>query len=320
MLTVTLVASLSAAALWSQWRSIEIERSVRLQSASQWVLTGALDWARLILREDARNGGADHLAEPWAVPLQDARLSSFLATDANTTDEDGLQQAFLSGAITDLQGRININNLVMGANSNPPPQGDKPTTGAAGAVAAGARVSEAELKNLARLFELLGLPPTELASLAENLRLAYDASTEPGARLQAPLPPLRLGQLLGLGLSPRSLALLRPHITLLPIVTPVNLNTAGATVLAACIKDLGLARAQQLVKVRQQTHFKTLADVTRHIGDAGPLDDRQHSVSSRHFEVMGQLRLDDTVVQQTSVVQRDGLNVKVLWRDAGPAK
>ena len=178
-------------------------------------------------------------------------------------------------------------------------------------------MSETDLKILARLFELLAVPPTELAALVENLRLA---SADPGARAQAPLPPVRLSQLLALGLSPRSFALLRPHITLLPTVTTVNLNTANAMVLAASIKNLGLAQAQQLVKVRQQTHFKTLADVTRHIGEAGPLDERQHGVSSRHFEVMGQLRIDDMVVQQTSVVQRDGLNVKVLWRDAGPAR
>ena len=79
MLTVTLVASLAAAALWQQWRSIEVESAERTRQQSLWVLTGALDWARLILREDARSGGADHLGEPWAVPLEEARLSTFLA-------------------------------------------------------------------------------------------------------------------------------------------------------------------------------------------------------------------------------------------------
>ena len=61
MLTVALVASMAAAALWQQWRSVEVEAAERGRVQSLWVLTGALDWARLILREDARSGGADHL-------------------------------------------------------------------------------------------------------------------------------------------------------------------------------------------------------------------------------------------------------------------
>lgn len=45
MLTVALVASLASAALWQQWRSIEVEAAERARSQSLWVLTGALDWA-----------------------------------------------------------------------------------------------------------------------------------------------------------------------------------------------------------------------------------------------------------------------------------
>ena len=98
MLTVALVASLAAGALWQQWRSVEIESAERARVQSFWVLTGALDWARLILREDARAGGADHLAEPWAVPLEEARLSTFLASDKNnlSDSESSASQAFLS--------------------------------------------------------------------------------------------------------------------------------------------------------------------------------------------------------------------------------
>jgi len=84
MLTVVLVATLAASALWQQWRGVEIEAAQRSRVQAAWVLTGALDWARLILREDARKGGADHLAEPWAVPLEQARLSTFWPPTAAT--------------------------------------------------------------------------------------------------------------------------------------------------------------------------------------------------------------------------------------------
>ena len=102
MLTVVLVATLAAATLWQQWRGVEVEAAERARVQSAWVLTGALDWARLILREDARKGGADYLSEPWAVPLAQARLSTFLAADrSDALEAEAQQDAFLSGQITD---------------------------------------------------------------------------------------------------------------------------------------------------------------------------------------------------------------------------
>ena len=298
MLTVALVASLAAGALWQQWRSVEVEAAERARVQSLWLLTGALDWARLILREDARSGGADYLSEPWAVPLEEARLSTFLAADKKSEPDDdaSASQAFLSGLITDLQSRLNVTNLVE----------------------SGGKVSEPSLKAFAKLFQLLGLPPGELLVLVENLRLALDTSPENAAAQQMPLMPQRVEQLVWLGLSPPSLAVLRPYITLLPVATPVNLNTASATVLSACVASLEMAQAQQLVNTRQTNHFKTLAEVTTQLGQtAVPLSDSQHSVNSRFFEVRGRLRLDQAVVEEHSVVQRDGLEVKTLWRDRG---
>ncbi|MGV8803961.1 MAG: type II secretion system minor pseudopilin GspK [Polaromonas sp.] len=298
MLTVALVASLAAGALWQQWRSVEVESAERARVQSLWVLTGALDWARLILREDARTGGPDSLSEPWAVPLEEARLSTFLAADKNNApDDDNALQAFLSGQISDMQSRLNVTNLVEGG-----------------------KLSSPGVKAFAKLFELLALPPAELTALAENLRLALNTSPEAAAKAaQTPLLPQRLDQLLWLGLSPRSLAALSPHITLLPQPTPVNLNTASTTVLYAAIPSLDMAQAQRLVAARQTRPFGTLAEAAAQLGQgAAPLNEAQHSVNSRFFDVQGRLRLGQAVVEEHSLVRRDGLEVKTLWRDRGP--
>ena len=55
MLTVSLVAMLAAGAAWQQWRTVEVESTERQHAQAQWLLLGALDWARIILREDARS-------------------------------------------------------------------------------------------------------------------------------------------------------------------------------------------------------------------------------------------------------------------------
>ena len=81
MLTVALVATLAAAAMWQQWRGVEVEAAERARVQSAWLLGGALDWGRLILRVDD-DRQADHLGEPWAVPLAEARISTFLTAGA----------------------------------------------------------------------------------------------------------------------------------------------------------------------------------------------------------------------------------------------
>ncbi len=296
MLTVTLVATLAATALWQQWRSVEVEAAERTRVQSTWLLTGALDWARLILRQDASAGGADYLAEPWAVPLQEARLSTFLSMDSSSADAD--RDAFLSGQITDLQGRMNLTNLI---------EDDKLSVPASQA--------------LARLFDQLGLPTTELSPLTQNM-LAARKILKPGegADPLTPLLPQTVEQLVWLGLSPQTVAALRPYVTLLPERTPLNINTASAEVIQATVPGVQKADATRLVNAREQAHFATLTDAARlmpALGDAGVSS--QLAVNSRFFEVRGRVRLDRAVVEEVSVVQRDGVNVRTLKRERGPA-
>jgi len=185
MLTVTLVATFAAAALWQQWRAVEVEAAERARVQSAWVLIGALDWSRLILREDKRAGGPDHLAEPWAVPLAEAKLTSFLAADKNIASDalEGLPDAFLSGQIVDAQSKLNVMNLVAGGKPVPH-----------------------QVASFTKLFELLSLPASELAALTANLLRATAGSSESPAGggasdSNAPLLPQQTAQLVWLGLS-----------------------------------------------------------------------------------------------------------------------
>ena len=242
MLTVTLVATFAATALWQQWRSVEVEAAERTRIQSAWILIGALDWSRLILIEDSRAGGADHLAEPWAVPLEEARLSTFLAADRNVTqidDAGGGEEAFLSGQIIDLQSRLNLANLVSGDT-----------------------VNEAALAQFERLFAQLGLPPAELTALVQALRQAQAPGNE---NTDAPLMPQSPSQLAWLGLDAATVQRLRPYVELLPKPTPLNINTASAEVLAGVIPGLDLASAKRLAARRP---YKTLADAAAEVIEA----------------------------------------------------
>lgn len=304
MLTVALVATFAAAALWQQWRAIEVEAAERARVQSGWILTGALDWARLLLREDARPNGStvDHLDEPWAVPLQEARLSSFLAADRNASADGGpdVLDAFLSGQITDLQAKINLANMVDQTTGKP---------------------RDEQLKGLANLFQILGLSASEYDRLAENYRFAVASARTPQASPQAPLPPQRVDQLVWLGLSPETVAALEPYLTILPSAnSAVNVNTAPAEVIAAAA-NIDLGQAQGIVQQRQRAYFRSTADVRRllaGIPNAAPeAQGIQLSVNSSYFEVRARLRLDKWIVEERSMLSRSGTDVKVEQRERG---
>ncbi|HEX5391230.1 MAG TPA: type II secretion system minor pseudopilin GspK [Burkholderiaceae bacterium] len=303
MLTVALVATLSAAALWQQWRALAVESAERQRVQGSWILAGALDWARLILREDGISNNkeaADHLGEPWALPLAEARLSSFLAADRDQSADSTLE-AFLSGDITDQQGRLNLRNLVTVAEGKPTP-------------------SEPDLAAFTRLFQQLGLPEAELARALRGLLAASDPSV--AAQPGVPLLPTRWSQVGWLGLSPRSLLALTPHATWLPKRTALNLNTASAEALYAALPEIDMALARSMVEQRKSTHFSSRDNVRQRFPGVGAavLQSERFDTVSSYFEVRGRLRLDDTVIEEVSLMERGtggsaGMQVTPIWRE-----
>jgi general secretion pathway protein K len=308
MITVVLVATLAAAALWRQWRGIAVESAERTRVQSAWLLIGALDWARILLQGDLQedrqhNLYVDYLGEPWAVPLAESRLSDFLsAGQASASDLE--RNAFLSGQITDLQSRLNVLNL---AASDPQTQ-------------------RAALARFTRLFQALGLPAGQLAALQRSLIGAYAAMYQTGGAGNAggdtPLLPQRVEQLTWLGLDPATLARLSPYVTVLPLpgpgsYTPVNLNTASSVVIYAALPGLEAADAERLVALRQTTYFKDVSDaVQRGQIDSANVDTRWAAVNSGFFEVRGRLRLDDVSLEEVAAVERNPATLRVfpLWR------
>jgi general secretion pathway protein K len=303
MVIVVLVATLAAGMMWQQWRAVQVESAERSREESYWILQGALDWARLILREDAKSGGnIDHLGEPWATPLAEARLSSFLAADHDNTSD--APDAFLSGAITDAQSRYNLRNLIM--------QG---------------KVSPEEFKVLTRLCAAAGVPQAVAQTLADQLQRAADtdaltpaATATPSTQTATasgggphPLMPQQFDQLRWLGLDQDVLDKLRPFITILPVTTAVNINTAPKEVLAAVIDDMDLGTAQRLIDIRRTTPLKNINEASTLLGRP-MLKGSAIGVASSYFEVSGRLRLEDRVVEQRYLVMRQGYDVIPLYR------
>ncbi len=283
MIILSTVVTVTAGMVWQQARAVEVEAAERARTQAAWILGGALDWARLILSEDARNNrqrgrNFDALDEPWATPLAEARLSTFLAADQDNNADSG-PDAFLSGAIVDAQSRFNLRALVDGAG----------------------KVVPVQLAAFQRLCQLTGLP----GDAAERIATGLGAASQPAdVEANAPLRPERLADLAWLDIDAATIARLAPWADLLPVPTPVNVNTAPREVLVAAIDGLDLGTAERLVQQRQRKPFATLAEVKAQLGESLPLDAARVSVDSRYFEVAGRLRLEDRVLEERSLLER----------------
>jgi general secretion pathway protein K len=321
MLVVTLVATLASVALWQQWKHVEVESAERHRVQASLLLNGALDWSRLILSEDSlarggagssnSGGGAggqanpstDHLAEPWALPLKEAKLSTFLAQDQQLREGD--PEVFLSGQMTDAQSRINLTNWTEGNDSK-----------------GNTQLNETMQIALVRLFKVLDLPLIELERLGQAWRAASQAAKlakpEVGQALANTAPgtallPQQITQLQWLGVSRETVQRLAPFVTILPQATPVNLNTASAEVIYAMVLGLDLATAQQFVQQRSRSHFGNLSEAGKALGGK-TLEARWFAVGSRFFEVWGRLRMEDRTHEETALLFRDTGNVTFVWR------
>ncbi|MES2280972.1 MAG: type II secretion system minor pseudopilin GspK [Pseudomonadota bacterium] len=290
MLTVSLVAIFAAGAFWRQWQEIEVTSAERARVQARWILISTRDWARSILREDAIRGPADNLAEQWAMPIQEISLSTFLQNpNASTEDADSK----LSLQINDLQSRINLRNLMEAGTT-----------------------ANLELRKLEKLFDLLKLDREQLNQLASAA--GGQAAGINGQTSQ--LLPQSMNELAWLGLSPATIASLKPYVILLPEQTPVNINTASAIVICASMESLDLSDATRLVVARSKSPFRSLNEAAQALGEQGAeLNEGRFSIASRFFELDSRLQLNLSPVRERVILQRDKTDVKVLWSEYGTA-
>jgi general secretion pathway protein K len=324
MLTLALVATLAAGVLWKQFRTQELESFSRTEQQANLLLGAALDWARIILSEDAKASSIDHKSEPWSIALKETQLSSFLANgagDASTTsnpstlgDSDQSSDAdvvaeriYLSGRITDLQGRLNLFNLTNLTSSS--------NTGT---------VSTPDLAALTKLFVILGLPKGDLNLLVQGLSGSGSAGVQSTPLV---IGPQHIEQLSWLGLSAQTIGSLSPYVTWLPQRTALNLNTASAQVLAAVFPGLSLESAQKVAQSRDIQPWSTLDAAASALNSGmqagssmanpsiGSLNSAQFALNSNYFLVFGQIRFDHLIFTERSVLQRNNQQTNILWRE-----
>lgn len=279
MLVVAVTATLVAGVFWRQSATMRATENALAYAQAKWLMRGAVDWAGVILREDARATNLDHLGEAWAVPLAETRLN----------EGDGREPVYLAGQIRDEQAKLNLRNLV----------------GAAG-------IDQEELGAVRRLLALLGMEPRLAERMAQRVLdgLPARAGVDPAALGVASIEDF--AEVAGMGAS--AIETLRPFVTVLPQATPVNANTAPAEVLAARIADLSLADARRLAASRDRAYFRDRADALGRLAELKlQAGDAQIAVTTRFFSVDGSVIYQRARLHSRALLRREGRRIEVMW-------
>lgn len=332
LLVTTLAAVLVSGLLWRQ--QVEIRRVENQREAAQarWISRGVFDWARLILRTQADALPVTYLGGAWSVPIAPTRLSDFLGKMGVARAEQGAS-TWLSGGVVDAQSRFNLRNLVgttptAGLRIDPQAlmqfQKLLSVVGLSSDLAPGAaqyllttllssatKSQKAQTGNVAS--DVIAATQSDDQALGRESGLTNTPGLDAGDIASQMTRPIQLHDIDDLsvvpGFTPAVIARLRPFVTMLPAPTQVNLNTAGAEVIASALPSLSLAAAQGIITARDQAFFVNLGDaqtrLARFMSPTDTLDASRFDVTTRYFEIHTRITHERAVVDRVALVYRD---------------
>lgn len=347
LLLTTLAISIVASLFWQQQVEVRSMENQRLNLQTRWILRGALDWASLVLRQDAiDNREYTALNHVWATPLAETRLDQYIERERV---EGEVFDATLQGNIMDATSRYNLSNLsnegqidlaqvdifarlLSNLQLNPALAKTAANIVAAGAppaVAVGAvdPITGQEVGGPDGKQTDPNAPPQEGANPVgadANGGLGGNDGTGGAVRLQAvsregigtPIKFMEVDDLLAVkGFTPEIVAKLRPFVTVLPDPTPVNVNTASPEVMAAVV-NMSLSEANALVQRRRNVPWRGLQYFIADIGGK-TLVENSVDVHSNYFVVSSRIRLDRAALNAEALIKRAATmgpgSISVVW-------
>ncbi len=303
-LSITIVASL----FWQQQVQVRSMENQRLHLQTKWILRGALDWARLVLRQDGiDNRFATTLNAVWNTPLAETRLDQYIERERIQGE---VFDATLQGRVVDAASRYNLMNLSTGRAINPKHVliYQNLLTHLQIDPALAMRTAQAIASSAAPAQQPLGVegapPPTDPpVPLVEVVG--------------APMALTQLDDLLAIpGYTIEIVAKLREFAIVLPEVTPVNVNTAPAEVLAALVTGMSVSEANAVVARRKQASYRGLDQFTSQLGEKKLVVEGAADIKSRYFLVISRIRLDRAALDAVALVNRnldDRVTTTTVW-------
>jgi general secretion pathway protein K len=276
MLITALATMVAANLAWDN--ALDVRRTTVLLNRDQaiQVALGGESWIISILHQDLEDSETDHLGEIWAGELPGLPI-------------DGGE---VFGAIEDLQGRFNVNNLV---DQN-------------------GEVDEESVEHFRRLLLALGLDPRFAGLATDWLDNDIDAGFPDGAEdsiYTGMIPPYRtpnqtlssVSELAALeGMDKLTFNTLEPHIAALPGRTNINANTATPAVLQSLDESITVGDVEGLLAERESGGFTDLQNSFSSLVAPDVINKLDESTQYFHLKVV--VRIDTVRITLNSVLQR----------------
>jgi general secretion pathway protein K len=274
---ISAIATMVAANLaWDN--ALDVRRTIVNLGRDQavQVALGAESWIISILQQDMQDNQTDHLGEIWASELPGLPI------------EGG--EVF--GAIEDMQGRFNLNNLVDQEG----------------------RIVEESLEEFRRLLNVLGIDPRFAGIAADWIDVNQDASFPDGAEdpiYTGMIPPYRtanqtltsVSELAAIeGMDREIFRILEPHVAALPGRTGINVNTALPAVLQSLDENMTTSDVEGLIQEREGAGFNDIENSFASLVTPDVLNRLEDSTQFFRLKVV--VRIDTVRITMYSVLQR----------------
>ena len=282
LITVMLVLAVVTVALvsMSSNRQMDIRRTEnQLRSTQAWeTLHGLEAWAGNQLKADSAKNKNDSESDLWSKPLHKTQIP----------------EGSFEANIIDLQGRINLNNLLVDG-----------------------KASEEDVQRLKRLFIILDIKPELVDTLLDwidadmELRYPNGAEDETYTRLSPPYrsantPISDLGELLRVqGFTVEDYEKLLPYVYVAEGYQPLNVNTASAVVLRCLANDIKKNQAESIFRASGKP-FEKVEEFLKDEAMSGiSVNKESLSVVSNHFILSGQIDIGKNGLAFQTQFKRD---------------
>jgi general secretion pathway protein K len=283
LMTVLLILAIATVVLvsMSSSRQLDIRRTENLIRATQtWEYLFSLEtWASEVLQHDIHTNKVDSFDDSWTKPLPETRV----------------QGGKIQADITDLQGRFNLNNLLVDGQPSDP-----------------------DIQRFQRLLVFLDINPDITNTLLDWIDKDMDIRLPNGAEDETYMrqtPPYRSANrffadvselLLIQGMTRKDYEKLKPYVYAANAYAPLNINTAKPLLIRCLAKDLSDYQTELLIRARNKHPFETTNDFLKHDALAGlGLAADSLSTTSNYFLLSGTIQVGKILLQFDSYLTRE---------------
>ena len=289
ILLVAMATLLTTKLAWDYQISLRRTEAVLVREQAHFFGVGAEAVAIDVLKQD--DPAFDHAGEDWAqvVPPLDIGI-------------DETVMGKMQGTLRDAQGKFNVNNLV-------PVRGAEPD-----------KVSR---EQFARLLESLNLDPgivDDIIDWIDEDTVPQPSGAEDGIYTSLD-PPYRaannyltsVSELRAIAnIDNETYATLLPHVTAIVPgwcgteggITPININSASAEVIASLHEDIGIGQAQAWVEERGDSGWENMTEISDWPPEYATLPGTPAALKSFCFELNALVNVGSSVLSMYSLLDR----------------